>query len=134
VRDLPRYEVEGVSRQHEAVCPKYPYYHRHRTAGILACFCLDCQNIVGFNAMHEFESPRSVFEVLFTRWEEPPTVVIYDNACNLSIYAHTRESFFFRDTKFIIDRLHQHAHKRCSPVFLWELVAELYRQNSQILE
>jgi hypothetical protein len=106
VRSLPRYGPEGTGGFREHVCPKYPYFHRERTPGVLACFCLDCQNIVGFNAMHEFESPRSVFEVLWTRWPTPPAVVIYDNACNLSIYCHMRESWYFRDTKFIIDRLH----------------------------
>jgi hypothetical protein len=100
----------------------------------MACFCLDCRNIVGFNAMHEYESPRSVFELLWTRWPQAPEVVIYDNACNLAIYTHMRESWFFRDTKFVIDRLHQFAHKQCSPVFSFDLVAELYGENSQLLE
>ena len=71
---------------------------------------------------------------MWTRWPTAPKVVIYDNACNLYIYTHMRESWFFKDTKFIIDRLHHFAHKQCSPVFHFDLVAELYRRNSQLLE
>lgn len=130
IRDLPRYQPEGRLLEQEQACPKYPYLHRARTPGILAVFCLDCCNLVGFNAMHEFESPRSVFELLFTRWSEAPEVVIYDNACNLAIYSHMRESWFFRDSLFVVDRLHEHAHRLCSPTFQWDLVAELYGRNS----
>ena len=105
-RHLPRYGNPPEGREVEEVCPKYPYRNARRTPGIQACFCLDCQNLVGFNAMHEFESPRSVFEVLYTRFPVAPEVVIYDNACNLANYSHIRESYFFQDTKFVIDRLH----------------------------
>jgi hypothetical protein len=56
--------------------------------------------------MHEGESARSVFEVLYTRFPTAPSVVIYDNACNLAIYSHIRECDFFGDTTFAIDRLH----------------------------
>lgn len=86
--------------------------------------------MVGFNAMHEGESARSVFEVLYTRWKVAPEVVVYDNACNLAIYAHMREAWFYRDTTFVVDRLHQFAHHQCSPAFDFNLFKDLYRRNS----
>ena len=84
--------------------------------------------------MHEGESARSVFEVLYTRWPTAPEVVVYDNACNLAIYAHMREAYLFKDTTFVIDRLHQHAHHQCSPVFDFNLYSTLYGKNSQLAE
>ena len=72
----------------------------------MAGFCLDCGRVLGFNAMHEGESARSVFELLYTRWGDAPDVVVYDNACNLAIYAHMREAHMFKDMTFVVDRLH----------------------------
>ena len=72
----------------------------------MAGFCIDCGRIIGFNAMYKGESARSVFELLCTRWVTAPDVVVYDNACNLAIYAHTCEAYLFRDTTFVVDRLH----------------------------
>lgn len=67
--------------------------------------------------MHEAESARSVFELLYTRWPTAPEVVVYDNACNLSIYCDLREPYLFRNTTFVIDKLHKWNHKQCSPAF-----------------
>lgn len=130
VRDLPVYAQEIRQRELEKVCTKHPYQQHKRSPGILACICLDCCNVVGFNAMHEAESARSVFEVLFTRFPTAPEVVVYDNACNLSIYSHVRESYFFRDTRFVIDKLHQWNHSDCSPVFDYNYYKELIGRNS----
>ena len=95
VRMLPKFEREGKPRELEKVCTKHPYASKKRGPGILACICLDCTRIVGFNAMHEYESARSVFEVLYSRWQQAPEVVVYDNACNLSIYSNIRDPVFF---------------------------------------
>lgn len=45
-----------------------------------------------------------------------PTVVVYDNACNLQRYVLKRAPHFFRHTAFRIDRLHIFAHKGQVPV------------------
>jgi hypothetical protein len=106
VREVPDYVHEHRGAELEKVCSKHAYNQHKRTPGVQACICLDCLRVVGFNAMHEAESARSVFEVVFSRFPTAPDVIIYDNACNLSQYCHTRESYFFRDTCFVIDKLH----------------------------
>lgn len=40
-----------------------------------------------------------------------PTMVVYDNACNLQRYALKRAPHFFRHAAFRIDRLHIFAHR-----------------------
>ena len=40
-----------------------------------------------------------------------PSIVIYDNACNLRQYVLNREPEFFKHTKFLVDRFHWGNHK-----------------------
>ena len=37
---------------------------------------MDCGHVLGFNAMHEGESARSVFELLYTRWGDAADAVV----------------------------------------------------------
>ena len=134
LRHCRPYSQEHRARELERVCSKHPYKSRKRAHGILACICLDCCCLVGFNALHEGESARSVFEVLYTRWPSAPDMVVYDNACNLSIYCHIRESYFFRNSSFVIDKLHHWNHFECSPAFMFDLFASLIKKNSQLVE
>jgi hypothetical protein len=39
-----------------------------------------------------------------------PKIVIYDNACSLHNYVLNRDPVFFKDTVFVVDRLHWKNH------------------------
>jgi hypothetical protein len=84
--------------------------------------------------MREFESARTVFELIYSRWEHAPDVIIYDNACNLDVYCRKREPHFFRATIFMVDRLHYHSHHGCSPIYHMDSYIVLEDINSQAME
>jgi hypothetical protein len=55
---------------------------------------------------------------VFTRFKISPSHIIYDNACNAHLYCMLREPYWFRMTRFIIDRFHKLGHSACcSPAF-----------------
>lgn len=56
--------------------------------------------------MRDAESPRTVFEVLYTRCPNPPVRFTYDNDCNEHHYILNREPEFFANTNFFIDEPH----------------------------
>ena len=60
------------------------------------------------------ESPRTLFELLLTRWDVPPTVVVYDFACGEHKFCIAREPEYFKFVKFLIDKLHTAGHTTCS--------------------
>lgn len=39
-----------------------------------------------------------------------PRLIVYDNACNLHSYALNRDPVFFKNTQFLVDRLHWRDH------------------------
>ena len=75
--------------------------------------------VLGFSVLNVNESPRALFELLFTRFIVALESVIYDNACNASLYCLKREPKFFEDTHFCIDKMHirYHATSSCSPAY-----------------
>lgn len=82
--------------------------------------------------MAENESPRTVFEVLYTRFEQAPLSFCYDNGCNSMNYCLGRESKYFKGTKFLVDEAHFRGHKNCSPVFNTGLYGHV--RNSPLAE
>ncbi|KAK9915762.1 hypothetical protein WJX75_003857 [Coccomyxa subellipsoidea] len=60
------------------------------------------------------ESPKTAFDLLYTRFNTAPKMVIYDNACNLHRYVLRRAPRFFSRAAFRIDRLHIFNHVGCS--------------------
>ena len=49
------------------------------------------------------------------QFEHAPSLIIYDNACKLQLYALKREPKRFANTKFLVDRLHYRVgHIGCS--------------------
>lgn len=77
------------------------------------------------------------YQILRSRYETAPEVVVYDNGCHLHDYALNRDPRFFRDTKFLIDRLHADNHVACSSGYdirTYNESAELVRLNSQAAE
>ena len=40
-----------------------------------------------------------------------PSLIVYDNSCNLHSYCLNRDPGFFRQTKFVVDRFHWRNHR-----------------------
>ncbi|KAE8240105.1 hypothetical protein A4X13_0g7937 [Tilletia indica] len=102
--------VEGVG-----TCKKYfnDYVTQRRTGGIMALWCrhLVC---VGFHVIPRCEGRNDVFSAVFTHWQHPPDVIIYDFACQLAPYCLAREPSFFKNVLFVVDQMHQHGHSTCT--------------------
>ena len=64
--------------------------------------------------MLSHESPKHPFEIFLTRFETPPTIIIYDNSCKLHQYILNRQPSHFKNTSFFVDRFHWRGHVGCS--------------------
>jgi len=84
--------------------------------------------------MRHFESPNVPFTIIQTRFKTAPEVVVYDNACHLMSYALNRDPFFWKETRFFVDRFHWGNHTSCSASFNLRLIHEFARLNSQVTE
>jgi hypothetical protein len=97
-------------------CHSIPSGPVRRVLFLVVCTC--CQQIVGFSVLDGRESTRTVFEILYSRFDRAPKRIIYDNACNACLTFNLREARFFADTEFVIDRFHWKDHVNgCSPAF-----------------
>ncbi|XP_077862458.1 uncharacterized protein LOC102804924 [Saccoglossus kowalevskii] len=63
-----------------------------------------------------------------------PSVVIYDNACNLYTYFLNRDLCFIQKTRFYVDRLHWKNHTGCSRAYNLDEYSEWRHLNSQVVE
>lgn len=104
--------------------------------GVFFLFCKEHGHLVGFHAMEDHESPRTVHEVIINRFEHAPQQFIYDNACNVSRFCMSRHPRYWLHTRFIIDRLHVSNHKKCSPAYDPGIVANVVgvHTNTQVAE
>ncbi|KAK0544406.1 hypothetical protein OC844_007468, partial [Tilletia horrida] len=115
---------EGHSGEKQAVleggqeqqCRKFydEYVKRQRTGGLMALWCTHCI-CVGFHVIPHAEGRNDVFSAIFSHWPTPPSVVVYDFACQLGPYSLRREPGFFKDTLFVVDQMHEKGHTNCSP-------------------
>ena len=114
VRGVGKYasDLKLLSQEKDS-CRKYATHHPTLTPGIFTLYCPHgiCY---GFEVMRNHESPRTPFQIFFTRFLQPPKVIIYDNACKLHQYILNREPDHFKSTKFLIDRFHWKGHVGCS--------------------
>jgi hypothetical protein len=110
---LPLYTKDKYSKTLSA-CNKFAQFHGVAGPGTLFVLCADCNGLCGFELLEHAESERTVFELLLTRWPEPPALVIYDNACNVHRFAMGREPNYFKFVKFILDKFHVAGHVKCS--------------------
>ena len=75
------------------------------------CHCSYFTGITyGFQVMDNGESPNIPFTIIRTRFPKAPSVVVYDNACNLQKYCLLRDPGFFKCTKFFVDKMHWWNH------------------------
>lgn len=68
-----------------------------------------------------------------TRVSAAPKVILYDFACALSAYCWNRDPAFFRDTLFLVDRLHDKNHS-CAKSFAIETTTLFKEVNTQANE
>ena len=115
IKTVPFVPLSGpeVSRP----CAKHAKGNTHLGPGVILLWCVEHRCCIGFSVMTKAESPRTLYELLATRFRTPPPIVIYDNACNVCAYAMNRNPALFRDTHFLSDALHFPAHVNCAPTF-----------------
>jgi hypothetical protein len=49
-------------------CTKYKNFTKGLVPGMLVAHCPKCSSCLGFQIMRNAESPKTVFDVLMTRW------------------------------------------------------------------
>ncbi|XP_078586099.1 uncharacterized protein LOC144867969 [Branchiostoma floridae x Branchiostoma japonicum] len=99
-------------------------------------FLLNCGHGInyGFEVMVKHESPNTPFTILRTRFKDVPETVIYDNSCNLHSYCLNRDPLLFKNTWFLVDRLHWKNHKGCSVGYQLSRYPQYDNVNSQVVE
>jgi hypothetical protein len=70
--------------------------------------------------MQEYESVHTAFELIVERFQAPPGMIIYDNACNLYRYGMMRCPGLFSQIRMMIDRFHSPGHVSCPPSFMFQ--------------
>ena len=84
------------------------------TPGLFIMTCCCSRKVVYICVfMDSGESPRTFFNIMLNRFSCAPPIVFYDNACHLQSYAMHRCPWFFFNTRFICDKLHQFNHSTC---------------------
>lgn len=88
------------------LCSKVSASTRNDRRLLMVFMCIGCNRCIGFSVLPGSESPRSVSDLLFSRFRSAPTTIVYDNGCNLSTFAMLREPMFFGNTTFALDKFH----------------------------
>lgn len=98
----------------ELSCNKSQRSTKKLIPGMMLVWCTCCRRCVCFAIMRDAESPRTLFELLFTHWEEPPECLQFDNGCNVQTYCLKREPEHFSRMRVLIDEAHYRGHTNCS--------------------
>ena len=116
IRVRPKYEgLDGVESKTAECTKKFAAFN-----GISGgCMVLWCPHRIalGFHVIPSAEGRNDVFSAIFLHWPTAPKVIVYDFACSLQPYCLAREPNFFKNTTFVIDRLHSKNHSTCSEAF-----------------
>jgi hypothetical protein len=67
--------------------------------------------------MADAESPVDVVQTLFALLPSAPKRICFDNACNLHTAVLNRCPVHFKDTDFVVDKMHYKGHKNCSAAY-----------------
>ena len=120
----------------DELCSKLFPEHRRLTPGlfIVTC-CCPKKKVYGFKKMIQGESPRIIFDIIMTRFEDDynPTI-IYDASCRIKEYGLNREPARFTNIRFATDPLHSDNHTTCSQSFQSNLYSDLKAQNKEACE
>jgi hypothetical protein len=133
LRCIPLYDKDKQLKFRTA-CNKFIRGAGKSTPGLFLCFCKEHGKMIGYHAMKYSESERTVHNLIYSRFPEAPSIIIYDNGCNLHQYVLFREPRFFRNTTFVLDRLHENSHGSCSPAYSPDQFVQLQRTNTQVVE
>ena len=100
----------------QQLCAKAEKWNTNFLPGV---FILLCPHgvVYGIFFMEDHESPQTIFDIIFDRFEVPPSMIIYDNACHADSYCLGRQPAWFANTSWMIDRVHQAGHVRCSEAY-----------------
>ncbi len=83
------------------------------SGGVLALWCAHGISY-GFHMLESAESLRDVMSAIMRTWDRAPPCIVYDNACHLMFYCHSREWNYWKETTFYIDSFHDFNHIACS--------------------
>jgi len=115
--EMGLYEIDKALEESgdggDNVCNKFYERMGGSTGGLGLIFCIWCKRLVGYQVLKFTESSRTLFDLILTRWDRPPDIIIYDNACNMHKFCLSREPEYFKDVMFILDRLHVAGHVKC---------------------
>ena len=116
-RPLNKYAMDKHSGSQPILCTKHQGTVGKLIPGCFFHWCTVCSVCVCYHVMADAESPKTVFDALYTRWQTPPLQFCLDNGCNLHTYCLNREPQHFKQTQFYIDQSHFRGHSRCSPAY-----------------
>ena len=105
----------------------------HRTGGIFTWFC-EHGVCYGFYMIPDAEGRNEAFSFITTHFQSAPDVIVYDFACALQDYCLNREPYFFRNSKFLVDRFHWFNHAACARSYNLSLYEQYAHVNSQVAE
>ena len=97
----------------DLTCNKTAMGKSRLSPGLLIYWCLDCRFCIGLDVLNRKEGPSAVWEALATRFKKMPSIIVYDNACNLQEYCLFRSPSLFKDTQFLVDGFHIKGHVNC---------------------
>lgn len=75
-------------RDNDKKCSKNYHQSTNLAPGIIFFFCADHGDCVGFIVLQNSESPKTIMNAVFSRFN--PSLLIYDNCCNLDEYILNR--------------------------------------------
>ena len=94
-------------------CGKWIYPKPRLSGGILIFWCQH-RICYGYHMIEVSEGLKEVMYAVQAYWQRAPSVMIYDNACNLMKCCHNREWGYWKDTTFLVDTFHKQGHTKCS--------------------
>jgi hypothetical protein len=111
---LLRTEWKGPDKETDGgECNKGTNKHPGLSPGMFLMFCHHgvC---LAFMVMVRHEGASTPHELFFTRFENCPAVIVYDNGCNFTRYYYKREPRFYKDCRCLSDKFHSCNHTSCS--------------------
>ena len=120
----------------DTLCTKLFPEHTQLTPGlfIVSCCCPQ-KKIYGYKKMVQGESPRIIFDIITTRFEEwyNPNI-IYDASCRVKEMGLNREPERFMNILITSDPLHIPNHTTCSQSFQSKIYEQLKPLNKEACE
>ena len=141
IYERPQYEADKRSSRKdkdawESLCAKLFPEHSKLTPGlfVVTCCCPE-KRIYGFKKMVQGESPRIIFDLITTRFEDgyQPNI-IYDASCRLKELGLNREPEIFMNMLITSDPLHIPNHTTCNKSFHSNKYEELKPLNKEACE